>query len=378
MFLLERFFGIATYMLILLFVCFFLLKTNVTCKSILRFYVVCLCVMAFFYKPYITADLYRIFEQMEYFSSMDFGLFWKDFALESSMPFARLLFWVFGKTGVFALLPAFSALICYSLIFYTINKTKEIYHISNQTIAIVLFYIMTTSIYISVIGGIRMMLALSMIVFAYFRGTVEKKITIVDIFLYGLSLFTHSVSAVVVCICVCASLFASGKNIWRKIGLSIGAIGVGGVAVVLFSDRVDRLYQKFLEYVLGDKHSDLWEYMMGAIIILMLFFMFLEIHRLCKHAEYVNVKKYNLASIISVALAVCFCFEFSMFYRFGGHVAVLFSIPSMMVVLEKTKGKSSVLMAGVDFRSIMIVLTLIMAAISCARGSLCSLKFFEL
>ena len=378
MFLIERMFGIGTYMLTLLCVCFFLIKTNVTCKSMLRCYLVCLCVMAFFYKPYMTADLYRIFEQMDYFATMKFSLFWRDFAVESSMPLARLLFWIFGKTGVNALLPAFSALVCYSFIFYVMNKTKEIYRISNQTVAIVLFFIMTTSIYISVIGGIRMMLALSMITFCYFRSSVEKKLGIAEILLYIASIFTHSMSIAVICICVCASMFVSGKNIGRKIGFIAGVAVVGGAFAVVFNNRIDRLYQKFLEYVLGDKHSDPWEYIMGVVILLILFLMFLEYRRLRDNEGCQRIRKYNLAAIICVALAMCFCFEFSMFYRFGAHVGVLFAIPSLMVCLEKTKGKSSALLVGIDFRSVMVVLTLIMAAVSCARGSLCSLKFFEL
>ena len=123
MFIIERIFGISAYMLVLLLVCFLLSKTNMPCKSALRFYLFCLSVMAFFYKPYITADLYRIFEQMEYFSSMDFDRFWSDFVLNSSTPLSRLLYWFFGKTGCNKLLPVFSACFCYSLIFYVIEKT---------------------------------------------------------------------------------------------------------------------------------------------------------------------------------------------------------------------------------------------------------------
>jgi hypothetical protein len=75
---------------------------------------------------------------------------------------------------------------------------------------------------------------------------------------------------------------------------------------------------------------------------------------------------------------MCFCFEFSFFYRFGGQLAVLLSIPTMMVTLEKRKGKSGAVIRGVDFRSVLILFSLIIAVLSCTRGSLSSLKFFEL
>lgn len=378
MFFLERIIGISIYMLVLILVCFILVKTNITCKSTLRFYLLCLCIMAYFYKPYVTADLYRIFKQMDYFSTMDFDLFWNDFALGSSIPISRLLFWLFGKTGNNALLPTFSAFFCYSLIFYIIRKTKQLYDISNKTVAIVIFFTMTTSMYISVIGGIRMMIALSMITFSYFRATVEKKITIIDILFLAASIFIHAMSFVVIGIIVLTLLFDSNKNVLKKIGYALVIGIIGGLFVVKFSDTVYGLYQKFLDYVFGDKHSDIWEYLMGFFIIVTLLLIFLEFRYIQKDSVCLKVNKCNFAAVLCISLAICFCFEFSIFFRFGGHLAVMFAIPSMMISLEKTKGKSSLFFKGIDLRTVVVLFSCVIAAISCTRGSLCSLKFFEM
>jgi hypothetical protein len=315
---------------------------------------------------------------MAYFSSLDFDLFWKNYVLNSSSPASRLLFWFFGKTGINALLPAFSAFFCYSLIFYTIRKTKQLFNISNQTVAIVLFHIMTTSIFISVVGGIRMMLALSMITFSYFRATVEKKITVIEILFFIVSTFIHTTSFVAIGIVALTLLFDSNKSALKKIGSAVAIGVIAAVFVVKFSGTAQGLYNKFLDYILGDKHSDMWEYLMGAFITVVLLLVFGEFRHLRKDFDCSNVNKCNLAAVFCVILAICFCFEFSIFYRFGGHLAVMFSIPSMMIALEKTKGKSSVFIRGVDLKTLVILLSCIIAAISCARGSLCSLKFFEL
>lgn len=377
MFLVERIFGISTYMLVLVLVCFLLAKTNIACKSVLRFYLLCLCIIAFFYKPYVTGDLYRIFNQMSYFAAIDFDLFWNNFVLESSIPVSRLLFWLFGKTGINELLPTFSAFFCYSLIFYVINKTKQLYNISNQTVAIVIFFIMTTSIYISVIGGIRMMIALSMIVFGCFRTTVEKKITIMEILCFIAAIFIHAMGLVVIGIFAITFLFDSNKNLLKKIGYAFAIGIIGCVFVFKFTDTMYGLYRKFLDYVLGDKHSDPWEYLMGGVIILLLLLIFLEFRYIHKDIEYQNVNKCNLAAIFCVVLAICFHFEFSIFYRLGGHLAILFAIPSIMISLEKTKGRSSLFFKGIDLKTVVMLLSCIVAVISCTRGSLCSLKFFE-
>lgn len=378
MFLFERLFGMGTYMIILIFVCFLLEKTNISCKSILRFYLLCLCCMALFYKPYVTADLYRIFENMEYFSSMEFTLFWNNFVVQSSTPVAKLLFWCFGKTGINELLPAFSALFCYSLIFNIVRRTKQLYDISNQTVASVLFFIMTTSMYISVIGGIRMMIALSMLTYSYFRATVEKKIKIIDIVFFITSVFIHAMSFVVIGIIALTLILNSDKNVLRKIKY-VFVIGLlGWFFAVRFSNTVSDLFEKILSYVFGDKYTDPWEYLMGVVIIIILLIVFFKMRRIQKSGECLEIHKFNAAAIYCVILAVAFCFEFTIFYRFGGHLAVMFSVPSMMVVLEKSKGQSSVYFKRTDLRTIMFLLSCIVAAISCTRGSLSSLKFFEL
>ena len=378
MFLFERMFGIATYMLILFLVCFLLTKTNISCKSALKFYTLCLCIMAFFYKPYKTADLYRIFQQMEYLSSINFNLFWREFILESSSPVSRLLFWFFGKIGCNELLPVFSALFCYSLIFYIINKTQKQYDISNRTVAVVLFFIMTTSMYISVIGGIRMMIALSMISFSYYRATIEKKIKLIDVLFFIASIFTHAMSFVVFGIIALSLLLDSEKNTFKRLGyiFSIGVIG--SIFFIKFSGTVHGLYEKFLEYVLGDKYSDPWEYLMGVLIIISLIAVFFEFNPILRSDKFTEINKYNISAAFCIIFALCFCFEFSMFYRFGGHLAVLFSIPSMMISIERTENNPSLIFKGTNLRSLIIMLSCIIAVISCTRGSLCSLKFFEL
>lgn len=378
MFLLERIFGFGVYMIILLFVCLLLVKTNITCKSILKGYLVCLCIMAFLYKPYITADLYRIFDAMNYFSTMDFQMFWKHYAFETSIPIARLLYWSFGKTGINELLPAFSAFVCYSVLFYIISKTKELYNVSKQNIAIVLFYVMTNSIYISVIGGIRMMLTLCLISFSYFRGTVEKKQGIIDVLFYGISIFIHAMGVVVIALCMLVSLFGSNSSSLKRLGYFFVA-GIGSLIFVLnFNSILNGVYQKSVSYILGDMHSDVWEYLMGALILIATTVTFVEFWRETKKEKSCLIKNYNAVAKCCILLAICFCFEFSIFYRFCGHLAVLFSIPTVMYTLERTKGKQSIFIRGIDYRSLLILLSVVIAAISCTRGSLSALKFFEL
>ena len=117
---------------------------------------------------------------------------------------------------------------------------------------------------------------------------------------------------------------------------------------------------------------------MGAFIIILLLLSFLEFRPIRKDKNYRLLRSYNTASLLFIVIAVCFCFEFSIFYRFGAQLAVLFSVPSMLVDLEERGSKTNSFISRIGFKNAMILVSIIIAAISCARGALSSLKFFEL
>jgi hypothetical protein len=223
-----------------------------------------------------------------------------------------------------------------------------------------------------------MMLALSMITFSFFRATVEKKVKLFDLALYVLAVFFHTMSLVVIGICVIVTLLDAKKHFLRRIGFAL-VVGVVGVVFTRnFSNTVNQLYQKFQDYVLEEQYSDKWEYIMGALMIALLLMLAYEFRRLRREKEYRILKSYHAAMLWSMLIAVCFYFEFSIFYRFGGHLAVIFSIPVMMLTLEKSSGRPSRAIGKIDFKGILLLFSMVIALLSCTRGSLSSLKFFEL
>lgn len=376
MFIFERLVGLFIYIVILFLTTFFTLKANVSCKKILRFYIICLCVMAFFYKPSETGDLYRIYNLMNQFSTMQFKDFWNVYIANSRIPVAYLLYWSVGHTGINNLLPVISTLISYSLIFYVMNKTQELYSISKTSFVITLCFLMTTSIYISVIGGIRMMISLSLIMYSYFRNVVEKKVGIFEIAFYILALLIHEMSYAVVGICLVTLLFFyKTKLINKLIFITIALIAILIFGIV-FRETIQNVYDKFLEYIFGDKYSDTWEYIMGALIICLLLIVLGRFRYLRKKEEYQYLNTFSTAAFFFILVAICFSFEFSMFYRFGGQLAVLFSIPALMITLEKGRIQKGAFVSEQGYQNLVILFIIIIAVISCARGSLSSLKFF--
>ena len=378
MFLVERAIGVGIYMFVLLIVCAIISNTKISCKAALKFYLICLCVMALFYKPYITADLYKTYVIVDYFGSVDFMYFMENLAFQGSTPAARILYWCVGKIGYNALLPIFSAFFSYSLIFYIIIKTQEIYSISKKNVAYLLFFLMSTSIYISAIGGIRMMIVLSAIAFCFFREVVEKKFNFLNIFLYIISVFMHSMAIVIIAIRLFVTVFdGRKKRIMRILYVFFVAILCfafllnSGVFMTDFIDKVN-------DYLFGDRYSDAWEYIMGVLIFIVLTVFAYNFAPYRRDNAFADIIPYNYTMIICMIISLVFCFEFSIFYRFLGHAAVLFSIPMIMITLEETDNKPCRVFRMTNVRSVLLIFSVVIAIISCLRGSLSSLKFFEL
>ena len=115
---------------------------------------------------------------------------------------------------------------------------------------------------------------------------------------------------------------------------------------------------------------------MGALIVCLLLIVLGRFRYLRKKEEYQYLNTFNTAAFFFILVAICFSFEFSMFYRFGGQLAVLFSIPALMITLEKGRIQKGAFVSEQGYQNLVILFIIIIAVISCARGSLSSLKFF--
>ncbi len=380
MFLVERLIGVSIYSYILIMVCLLIAFSNIKCKNILRLYLLLLGGMGFFYHPYITADLYRIYEAMEWYATFNFSDFYNTLVATSSVPSSRILFWLIGKTGVVELLPLFSAICSYSLIFYTLEKSRERFQISRQNFAIAVFFLMSGSIYISVIGGIRMMLALSLIFFCFYRETVEKKKNFfLHIPLYIIAVFMHDMALIVLTIRIISSIFDKRKSLVKKLFILLGIAGMFLVAIVLFRYKLESVFEKSAVYLTDSGYYDVWEYLMGGIYFLFFFFLAIKFQPLKK--QYLELNSYYTASKIGCLFAAICCYDFSIFYRCIGHVVPILLTPALMIILENaeqtTIGKTTRRYKMVSLQCVVLLVSLALLFVGGTRGSLSALKFFE-
>lgn len=376
MFVIERLIGVSIYSYILIMVCILIAFSNIKCKNILRLYLVLLGGMGFFYHPYITADLYRIYDYMKWYATFNFSDFYQTLVVSSSVPTSRILFWLIGKTGILELLPLLSAIISYAFIFYTLEKSRERFQISRQNFAIALFFLMSGSIYISVIGGVRMMLALSMIFFCFYRETVEKKeFPIFHIPLYLIAVFMHDMALIVLAIRIFSSIFDKRKSPVKKLFIVLGIGVMFFAAVALFRYKLESVFEKSTTYLTDSGYYDIWEYIMGGIYIVFFLFLFVKFKPLKK--QYLELNVYQTAASVGGLFAIICCYDFSIFYRCIGHVVPILMMPTLMIVLEKTEEQTTGRFKMVSIRCVVMLFSLLLLFIGGTRGSLSALKFFE-
>ena len=376
MFLIERLTGVGVYCCVLAAVYLLLAASPMKCKTALGFYILVLCGMAAVYVPYRTADLYRIFEMMELYAPLDFATFFTRYALASSAPAGRILFWLFAKIGSEPLLPAAVTVLCYSMIFYMLLRTRKKFGVSRRNLALVLFFLMSTSVYMSVIAGIRMMLAMTLVVFCFFRESVEGKFRWFHVLLYAVALFTHILAGVLLLVRLLAVICSRrSKPLVRW-----AAAGLAAAAAALFAGCFPKLTADILHtvwiYLTEETYSDPWEYLIGVLMGLLFLAVLRRSRRLVRKGPYGQIEAFRSAARISILLSLCLCFVFSIFYRLIGHFAPLLMLPVMMAALQEeeetgTNGKQSL-------HSVVLFYSCVILMLNCARGSLSALKFFVL
>ena len=306
MFILERLFGVGVYSLVLVIVCSSLVgKSLDKQRRILSFYIIILSVMAFFYKPYETTDLYRIYEYVEAFEGYPFQKFLEVHVKNKSAGLAYLYYWLVAQSGIPRLLPLINTFVCYSCIFYIIEKTAEKKNISGKNVAITLFFYMTTETYMSIIAGIRCMLGVSLLAFCFFRETVEKKFSIFHLPLYVISFFVHTFSAVLIMARLFIPIFKDKKVTVKKCLYTISLILGIRIAFIYLGSYFDAVFSKADGFISGDNYTYMWGYVIDVVV------WFVLVSVVFTYTQKVNTGKISNFKSIKFFLSVCLAISIS-------------------------------------------------------------------
>lgn len=370
----ARLIGVGTFAYFLVMFCLLIIYTNISVRSLLRWYVVVLSVMGFFYEPYITSDLYRIREMMVTFSSMEFPAFIRTYVTNSAVPVARVLYWLVGRTGILGLLPAIASAVSYGCIFYILQDAARRFGSKRQDVALTLLFIMAVGQYMYTVSNIRTMIALSLTCLCLYRETVQKKRIVWYLPLYAVAAMMHTIAVPVIAMRIVLPIFSRKMSPWKKAAfLTLVAVVCAAVFVVM-PNLAEELLEKVNDYLFGDSYSYFWEYLIGgAALFVEIYVLRIYAVRAPKGEETWNSVRWML--VLCVAAATVLCFVFSIFHRLVTYIAPILAAPLMLSILQVNP---SVEPAGKiqNRRTLIAVVSLCMLALTCSRGALCSFKFY--
>lgn len=370
MYLIERIIGIATYMIIMLAMVYLIYKSpKEKLKKLLIIYLIFLFIMAYFYIPATSADLYRLTNTMKYYASFGISNL-PQLLLNSKAPVYVLYSYIIGKLGIDNLLPAITSLIFYSNIFIIFYKSSKKFNLSNKSTAISLLLFMEMGKFLEVISSVRTMLAFSFIALCCYNEFIEKRSIIKDILFYLIASLIHPAAMVLALIRMVFLLFQKERKILKKLFNFTLLIIISVFTLKYGKEYLDLIFQKADTYLNGDVYSYVWEYLVSWICILFSTYslLFRKKELVC-NIDLNNLRKFNL---FINAVILLFSFEYSIFSRYQAFSNMIF-IPIIGVILNNVFSEESIRNRKYMFMVIMVS-TLLFFIVG-LRGNLSSYKY---
>lgn len=373
MYIFERFIGVTTYSIALILICILISKSKgKSIGKVLKFYSLILFVMAYFYVPSTTADLYRLTEIMNYWASLDFSNF-REIANKSTTPIAHYYIYGIGKLGNDRLLPAITAYIYYSNIFYILRNHVNKNKISPNTSALVLFFIMSSGEFIGLISGIRNHLAFSIIAFCVYREMVEKKSIIKSIPFYIISALMHNAAFALVVVRMGYLLVEKSDKSYKKVLFVLFDIMVAAMIIKYGAPYWISMVEKAIGFMSGNPYTDIWGYLISTIQLLTLLIIYINLKK-SSYKSSVDSNKLTRFSMLIGIISIISSFEYNIYSRFIS-IMVVVSIPWILEFYEHLRG-NHLNRRYINAKLMLIIASILTLVIASIQGNLSALKFF--
>ena len=386
MYLFARLFALGLYVVLLFFVYIGLSNSGAykRSKNIINVYIVILAVMGFYFVPNSGSDLYRLFVTMHSYAVQDLsGLV--DSLTKTTTPGAVLYYYIVGKIGIDSLLPAMSALITLSFCFYAAKDLSKDSEVLGRDIAIAILVFMSRGLFLQIISNIRTIMAASIAAWCvYLEFYKHKKITRLLI-PYLLSASLHSVGQIILIYRIGFLAIQRSKSVAQKVRrivmLVIAAGGIYYVGRGYLTALIDK-GNNYLSYAAeGTGYSYIWERVLSIYMIVIIVYILLY-HRNTKRincelvcTDELRQSTNDLVQFITPLLFIDVLMmgvEFNLFQRLSWFLTIL-SIPLVIGCMREARKSRNI---NIFIQNI-LVLVIPMLVLACARGDLCSLKFFE-
>ena len=369
-YLIERLFGVGTYVALLLIFCNIIgscKRTNV--KRWLVVYATILAVLAFFYVPGANADLVSLTSYMHSWSAQSPRWLIESMSA-SSTPTYVLYFWLIGKLGIDGLLPAVTTFLGMLFLFAPIGNLARRADVKQSVLPWILALMMCFGILMGFASNIRNGLAFSMIFWCWYKEAFEEKSVLLHLPLYVIGGLMHSAALALVALRLALLIAQPQQTLGKRF---IYLLGV--VLVVLFVMRSgsawwDGMMEKGTNYLSNGGYSYVWQYLLHIIMLAYTVYV-LFVGRRCRCYS-VGAKRFRQAAIVmSVGLFVFLPLSYAAFTRFCDFVFFVIAI-----VAGETLNDDDVTVYAPRFGSITAAAVVICLALSVTRGNLSGFKYF--
>ena len=381
--LIERFAGVFVYALFLSLFTFLVYKSNSKkhVTLLLAIYLVILMIMAFFFIPEPSSDLYRWLDITKNWSSYSFSYFLNEIAFKSNVPIAYLFIYLCRRTQINGILPMMSAFIFYSCFFSCLRKSLNDFNLKYKHIAIMLFVFMSMGRFVEIIAGVRCLVAVAIFSRCVYSEVISSKrhFFIKTLFLQIIEIIAclmHPFILVLFIIKSILSIFRKGDRLFERL-FRIALLASISILVFTFgSSYIFSAISKTESYLFNEHYGYAWEYFIAILMVLVIVYTIVVCVRSLKFGfSRVETRQKNvvfnflLFSSIFLIIAIVFLFQYSIFHRMITYVSIL-SLPLIGFALKNRSNSS--------FERNIMLLSIVILFIACSRGDLCSYKFFEL
>lgn len=368
----ERFLGVLVYVLLVAIV-YFLLKQAKTQKSInriLTFTLIAVCVMAFFYIPGESADLYQWRELYKrYWEGMSFSRFWTGPLRETNIPLAYLIIFVCETTGIEGLLPTVAAFGYFYCAFRVIGSSRKVSMGSTSAISTSFLFFMSAGSFLVVISSMRSFVSFALLAYCIYTETVEKRFFVRNIPLYVFAVLLHLATIPIILLRIlCYVIMIFIKKKFNVVTLVI--VSVASVVGAFFGSRfITDSFEKANSYLTTDKYSNMWEYIVAFLLLVVMIFVIVMYYRTRTKEQALLFDEITVFLILSIALSLIFVYEYSIFHRFI-IFSLIIAVPTVTCTVDNLikTGKSSLV-------SLMRVVLVLVLFVACVRGDLSAYKF---
>ncbi len=375
MFVLARIFGVLSYVVSSIF--FLMLAKRVKksqTKIVIMLYLFVLCIIAYFYEPYITSDLYRIRIYVKDCASMS----WENLFISikegtsalASTPASMIYYKLIGMFENDGMIAAISCLIIYGMIFFMLVDYKQRMNISNRSFVFVLFCFIAMDYFMPSIATIRSYLAAVFVAFCIYRENIKNKLGVLNIFLYVAALFLHSIGVALVAFRLFFFMIEKDSTIFIRI-LKIIVISVCIIVLsVYLKTFIEQNIMKAIGYLRNNIYSYMWEWILCLIQTGLYFVIIKQSKKIEIFQKITELKKYKKLLILSEIVLIACNVSFSFLQRWCFFMALII-LPVFMQMIE-----NEIKNGNKKIQKMMLYTSIIVYALTCSRGYLCSLKFW--